>query len=119
LSYDRWDASILINQVESNLLIDTFPTPQTTAFFTYPMRYLERLIFNEDINLSKSPALRWNFRNVVIYTDTSGNVKPAKNKSLDSIDGVIALLEALGAYAQINFDSVAALMESFINDEQQ
>ena len=113
LSYDRWDASYLINKVETNLLIDTFPTPQTTAFFTYPMRYLERLIYSERIVLSKSPVLRWNFRNVVTYTDTSGNTKPAKNKSLDSIDGVIALLEALGAYAQVNYDAVAALMENF------
>ena len=111
LSYDRWDASSLIQKVETNLLLDTFPTPQTTAFFTYPMRLLERLIYSENIDLSRSPVLRWNFRNVVIYTDTSGNVKPAKNKSLDSIDGVIALLEALGAYAQVNFDAVASIME--------
>ena len=68
--------------------------------------------------MSKSPVLRWNFRNVVVYVDSSGNVKPAKNKSLDSIDGVIALLEALGAYAQLNFDAVAALINEF-NEENK
>ena len=40
--------------------------------------------------------LRWNASNVSINQDPAGNVKPDKSKSNERIDGVVALVMALG-----------------------
>ena len=42
--------------------------------------------------------LRWNFSNVVIYHDGNDNIKIIKNKSADSVDGVVSLGMAYGMY---------------------
>jgi phage terminase large subunit-like protein len=42
------------------------------------------------------------FRNVVLYTDGNANIKVMKNKSNDSVDGVVALAMAMGMYLQQN-----------------
>jgi phage terminase large subunit-like protein len=34
--------------------------------------------------------------NVMVYTDPAGNIKPDKGKSTEKIDGIVALIMALG-----------------------
>lgn len=46
------------------------------------------------------PILRWNAGNAVFDTDPSGNRKPAKNRSNDRIDGLVALVMACGVAAK-------------------
>lgn len=42
---------------------------------------------------------RWMFRNVALKSDHNGNVKPNKGNGKDKkIDGIIAMIEALGGY---------------------
>jgi phage terminase large subunit-like protein len=41
---------------------------------------------------------RFCFRNVVLKTDHNGNVKPNKSFVDNKIDGVIAIIQALGMY---------------------
>jgi phage terminase large subunit-like protein len=119
LAYDPWGAQILMSELESKLFIDLMPAKQNTAFFNFPMKYIERLIYSKEINLTKNPVLRWCFRNVVIYTDGNGYIKPVKNKSNDSIDGLISLIVALGAYIKINYDAVSMLMNSYNEEVEQ
>jgi len=113
LSYDKWNAQMLINKIENNLFIDLIPAPQNASFFNGPMKFLERVIIEKGITLSSNPVLRWNFRNVVISYDINNNVRPVKNKSNDSIDGVVALIEAIGAYISINYDTYLSLLEQY------
>jgi phage terminase large subunit-like protein len=40
--------------------------------------------------------LRWMFGNVVLRRDPAGNIKPDKEKSVNKIDGVVALIMAKG-----------------------
>ncbi len=40
------------------------------------------------------------FRNVILYTDGNANIKIMKNKSADSVDGVVALAMAVAMYLQ-------------------
>jgi len=42
------------------------------------------------------PVLRWCAANVMVETDAAGNIKPSKAKSGDKIDGIVALVMALG-----------------------
>lgn len=61
-----------------------------------PMKMLEGLILDGKVRHGGHPVLRWNFANVAVKTDESENRRPAKNKSADKIDGIVALLMAVG-----------------------
>lgn len=73
--------------------------PQNIANFNKPTRELERLILSDRIVIDDNPITRYCFRNVVLKSDHNGNVKPIKGVARSrKIDGVIALIEALGGY---------------------
>ena len=40
--------------------------------------------------------LRWNASNVAVREDPAGNIKPDKKRSTERIDGISALVNALG-----------------------
>ena len=42
------------------------------------------------------PILSWNADNMVVKIDAAENVKPAKDKARERMDGMIGLIEALG-----------------------
>ena len=42
------------------------------------------------------PVLRWNASNVAVRQDPAGNIKPDKERSHERIDGISALVNALG-----------------------
>lgn len=46
------------------------------------------------------PVLRWNASNLILDTDSAGNRKPNKARSIDRIDGVAALIMACGLAAK-------------------
>lgn len=46
-----------------------------------------------------NPVLRWMADNVAVKQDPAGNFKPDKSKSTERIDGMVALIMALGRAA--------------------
>ena len=42
-----------------------------------------------------NPVMKWICGNVVVDTDSAGNIKPTKSRSADKIDGVVAAIMAL------------------------
>jgi len=44
------------------------------------------------------PILRWMFRNAVAITDQNDNIKLDKKRSQNKIDGLIALINAIGGF---------------------
>ena len=48
--------------------------------------------------------MRWNFENVIIEHDAIENWRISKKKSLDSVDGIIALTNALKLWMDLNTD---------------
>jgi len=40
---------------------------------------------------------RWCFGNVIVATDGNENIKPMKNKSIERIDLMVALIDAMAA----------------------
>lgn len=91
---------------------------QTTVWFNFPLRYIEKCVFDQSIDLSDNPVLRWMFRNIVIYKDGNGNIKIMKNRSLDSVDGAVSLAMAIGAYLENNNDIVKDIFDSYINEKE-
>jgi phage terminase large subunit-like protein len=43
-----------------------------------------------------SPVNRWMAANVAVAQDPAGNLKPAKDKSTERIDGIVATIVAIG-----------------------
>ena len=59
---------------------------------------MERLILSGKAVIDNNEINRWCFRNVVLKSDHNGNVKPNKSVKAKKIDGVIAMIQALGMY---------------------
>lgn len=56
----------------------------------------ERAFIHRQIEHFRHPVLRWMVGNAAIETDAAGNIKPAKNRSTDRIDGLVAAIMAFG-----------------------
>jgi phage terminase large subunit-like protein len=61
------------------------------------VQLLEAAVLDRRIHHGGHPILRWQVSNVAIETDASANRKPSKKRATGHIDGVVALMMALGA----------------------
>lgn len=61
-----------------------------------PTKELERLVMSGAIRHGGNPVLRWMASNVTVKTDPAGSIKPDKQKSTEKIDGIVALIMAIG-----------------------
>jgi len=99
-SYDPYNIASIINKLYE-IGIPMGPFEQRAIRFNEPLKKLEKEFFNENI-IMKSPVIKWNINNAILQRDQNGNIKMDKNRSLDSIDGAVALGMAMGAYEQTN-----------------
>ncbi len=79
-----------------NNLLDEFN--QSIKTMSAPTRELQRLVESAEVDLMDDPVLRWMFRNAVAVTDANDNIKLHKAKSMNKIDGLIAIINAIGGY---------------------
>lgn len=61
------------------------------------MRDFDRLVRGHRLAHGGHPVLNWQADNLVIEMDAAGNIKPSKEKSIERIDGMVALIMAIGA----------------------
>lgn len=95
LAYDRWGATQLITDLMDDGLV-CVPFGQGFASMSAPTKELLTLVLGQNIRHGGNPVLRWCARNVVVSQDPAGNLKPNKAKSTEKIDGMVALIMALG-----------------------
>lgn len=94
VAFDRWGASKMIQELqEVELTVAQFG--QGFASMSGPMKELERLIAAGEMAHGNNPVLRWMADNLVARLDPAGNIKPDKAKSIEKIDGMVALIMAL------------------------
>jgi phage terminase large subunit-like protein len=74
------------------------------------VQLLEAAVLDQKIHHGGHPILRWQVSNVAIEIDHSGNRKPSKKRAIGHIDGVVALLMAMGAAAQLPAFDAGALI---------
>ena len=98
VAYDSWNSvQWAIQCEEAGLPLEPFS--QSIGNFNRPTRELERLIRSQKVVFQTNEITRWMFRNVLLKHDHNDNVKPTKGGTQgQKIDGVIAILEALGIY---------------------
>ncbi|MEW8230366.1 MAG: terminase TerL endonuclease subunit [Candidatus Thiodiazotropha endolucinida] len=93
--YDPFQAT----QFAVHMVNEGFPMVEfgaTVKNFSEPMKELEAMIIERDIEFEKDPVLNWMFGNVVAKTDKKENIFPDKERKANKIDGVVALIMALG-----------------------
>lgn len=95
LAYDRMFADQMVQHLMSEGLT-VVPFGQGFYSMAAPCKELERLVFGRLLQHGGHPILRWNASNVVASQDPAGNRKPDKEKSRERIDGIVAVLMALG-----------------------
>ena len=100
IGYDKWNATQwAIHATEIGLPLEEYP--QTMGNFNRPTKELERLILSGNTIIDNNEITRWCFRNVELKSDYNGNVKPNKGIKSKKIDGVIAIIQALGMYLTV------------------
>lgn len=99
IAYDPYNSTQFVIKAEDHSL-PMMPFSQTIGNFNKPTKELERLILSGKIKFYNNPITRYCFRNVVLRYDHNGNAKPDKSKASNKIDGVVAIIEALGVYLE-------------------
>lgn len=96
IAFDRWGAS----QIQTDLMKmggDDFLVQfgQGYASMSPPMKELEKIILGHKLAHGNHPVLNWMAGNLVSASDPAENIKPDKEKSIERIDGMVALIMAL------------------------
>lgn len=95
IAFDRWGSVQVSNQLAgAGLTMVEFG--QGYASMSAPAKELYRLLNSGGLGHNGHPVLRWNADNVVVDQDPAGNLKPNKTKARRKIDGMVALIMALG-----------------------
>jgi len=95
IAVDRWNST----QLQTQLMGDGFEIVQFGqgyASMNAPAKELEKLILEQNICHGDNPVLRWMASNVMIEMNPAGDIKPSKSKSSEKIDGIVAMVMAIG-----------------------
>ena len=75
-----------------------FEYRQSIRYMSVPTKWVEGATLRHELELFGNPVIRWMYRNVVIYRDPNANIKLDKARSRNKIDGVVALVDAVGGW---------------------
>lgn len=95
IGFDQFQAPAIISAIESRSDVVCVKVPQTTTRMNPGSKELTRLMGVRRLTTNANPVLRWNAANATYKMDAERNIKPDKRTSTDSIDGVVALVNAL------------------------
>lgn len=93
--YDPFQAM----QFSQRMLAEGLPMVEmraTVLNFSEPMKELEKIVLEGNFEHDGDPVLTWMVSNVVCHRDAKDNIYPRKEREENKIDGVVALIMALG-----------------------
>ncbi|RRN50856.1 terminase large subunit [Streptococcus suis] len=94
IAYDRWNATQMVQNLEG-MGLTMVPLGQGYKDMSPPSKELYKLMMEGKIQHGGHPVLKWMGQNVVMRQDPAGNIKPDKEKSVEKIDGIVALIMGL------------------------
>ncbi|HEL2555356.1 TPA: terminase large subunit [Streptococcus suis] len=94
IAYDRWNATQMVQNLEG-MGLAMVPFGQGYKDMSPPSKELYKLMMEGKIQHGGHPVLKWMGQNVVMRQDPAGNIKPDKEKSVEKIDGIVALIMGL------------------------
>lgn len=94
IAYDRWNATQMVQNLEDEGFT-MVPFGQGFKDMSPPSKELYKLLMEGSIVHGGNPVLKWMAQNVVMRQDPAGNIKPDKERSVEKIDGIVALIMGL------------------------
>jgi phage terminase large subunit-like protein len=95
LVYDPWQSSQIAQEVRKEG-VEAVEYRNTVANLNPPMRELEGALASNRFHHPGNPVFDWMASNVVAKSDAKNNIFPRKEREESKIDGIIALLFAMG-----------------------
>lgn len=97
IGFDRWRMDIIHRELERvQIELPMEPFGQGYKDMTPAIDEFESLLLNQEFRHDDNPLLTWNAANTVAVSDPAGNRKLDKSKSTGRIDGIVALVMAIG-----------------------
>lgn len=97
-AFDPWNATQLSTQLQDDGLT-MVEHQQGYRSMTDPTKELLKMIVAAEFEHGNNPVLNWMADNLVVSQDPAGNFKPDKSKAREKIDGIVALIMAIGRSA--------------------
>ena len=94
IAFDRWGATQMTQDLEG-MGFTVVPFGQGYASMSPPTKEFYKLLMEGRIQHGGNPVMRWMAGNVVVDTDSAGNIKCTKARSPEKIDGIVAAIMAL------------------------
>lgn len=94
IGYDRWNSSDLVRRLTDQDVVELIKIGQGISL-TASNKQIETLSRQGKLNHGDNPILNWMCSNVVINKDSNDNYKIDKDKSIEKVDGMVALSMAL------------------------
>lgn len=110
IGIDRWNATQMAVEINAEGL-EAVLFGQGYGSMNGPSKHLETLVIDKRLRHGGHPVLRWCAGNVAVEMNAAGDLKPSKAKSTERIDGIVALVEAIGV-ALTSPPPVKSYMES-------
>ena len=74
---------------------------QSIGSFGEPTNMLEHMVMTKEVVIDENPVTRWCFQNVLIKMDENSNRKPIKSSGEAKIDIVIAFIQSIRLYMEL------------------
>ena len=97
-AFDRFMAYNGIVQSLHDAGLEGFEFGQGYKSMSQPTKDLEGMVLSKKLAHGNNPVLRWQNGNIELSIDPADNIKLDKKKSREKIDGMVALVMALGCH---------------------
>lgn len=99
INYDKFNSTqFIINATEAGY--NCIPFSQMPGSLNKPLKEFERLIKSDGIVIQRNSITKWMFGNVIVVINKMGNYSLDKSSKSKKIDGVAAMIDALGGLLQ-------------------
>lgn len=105
VAFDPWNATQTVQELQDAGL-NMVEFVQGPKSYHPAMQALEAYYVPGNLSHGGDPVLTWNAANLVARRDVNLNMAPDKKRSADKIDGMVALLMALGVLVKQNGPSI-------------
>jgi phage terminase large subunit-like protein len=95
IGFDRYAALHGCVQTVIATGMTTTPITQYPSWLSEPTKKMEEIARQGRFEHFDNPVIRWMVGNVELMTDSNGNIKADKGKSINKIDGVSAMVNAI------------------------
>lgn len=101
IGYDQFQAPQIVSVIEQRTDVTCEKVAQTTTRMNPGSKELTRILGVRRFTTNANPIMRWNASMATYKMDADKHIKPDKSSSTDSIDGIVALVNALTVAVQV------------------